>query len=90
MKYTVKPSQTIYDVCLSANGSFAAVDENLTLNDIETYTPTLDADTSLTLSDVIYNNIAITIANKRPFVSSSGISDSEINTMIDNAIALMP
>ena len=39
MDYVVKGGETIYDVCINANGSLYALDENLDLNGLDSYTP---------------------------------------------------
>lgn len=56
MDYTVKGGETIYDVCINANGSLYALDENLDLNGLDSYTPTLYAGQRLTVSDIVRNN----------------------------------
>lgn len=64
----------------------AAIDQIMDSNAISTYTPTLQAGTTLTVPDVVYNSEAVQVANIRPFNSVSTVEDSEIDTMISELL----
>lgn len=66
MDYVVKGGETIYDVCINANGSLYALDENLDLNGLDSYTPTLYAGQRLTVSDIVRNNAATEVMEEHP------------------------
>ena len=89
MKYTVKKGDTIYDVCYNANGSLYALDENLALNNINTYTPDLTEGTELEVSDIVRNNAAVETANEHPFNSTSIPEEDIENQLIDVEMGLM-
>ena len=55
MDYVVKGGETIYDVCINANGSLYALDENLDLNG----------------SDIVRNNAATEVMEEHPLNSVS-------------------
>lgn len=64
----------------------AAIDQIMDSNAISTYTPTLQAGTTLTVPDVVYNSEAVQVANIRPFNSVSTVEDSEIDTIISELL----
>ncbi|MEG0899034.1 MAG: hypothetical protein RSF40_04905 [Oscillospiraceae bacterium] len=80
-EYVVRDGETIYDVGYNANGSLYSLDDNLSMNDIDTYTPSLNAGAVITVSDVVRNNDAVISANNHPFNSSHG-DDEEINAEV--------
>ena len=71
MKYTVRQGETIYDVCMNANGSLYSLDENLDLNGFDTYTPTLEPGQELIVSDVVRNNAAVEVLQQHPLNGES-------------------
>ena len=76
MDYTVKGGETIYDVCINANGSLYALDENLDLNGLDSYTPALYAGQRLTVSDIVRNNAATEVMEEHP-LNSVSIPDAD-------------
>lgn len=90
MDYVVKGGETIYDVCINANGSLYALDENLDLNDLDSYTPTLYAGQRLTVSDIVRNNAATEVMEEHP-LNSVSIPDADLNALFDEiSSALAP
>lgn len=82
MDYVVKGGETIYDVCINANGSLYALDENLDLNGLDSYTPTLYAGQRLTVSDIVRNNAATEVMEEHP-LNSVSIPDADLNALFD-------
>lgn len=90
MDYVVKGGETIYDVCINANGSLYALDENLDLNGLDSYTPTLYAGQRLTVSDIVRNNAATEVMEEHP-LNSVSIPDADLNALFDEiSSALAP
>lgn len=87
MVYKVNKGQTVWDVALCSQGSYVAVDEILTVNNIHTYTPVLVVDTSLSIGDTIYNNEAVGTAKRRPFNNVAEVDDEDVYILINNLIA---
>lgn len=88
-KYTVRDGETIYDVCYNANGSLYALDENLALNNIDTYTPELQQGTIIEVSDIVRNNAAVEVANEHPFNSNSLPKEDIENQLINVELGLI-
>lgn len=89
MDYVVKGGETIYDVCINANGSLYALDENLDLNGLDSYTPTLYAGQRLTVSDIVRNNTATEVMEEHP-LNSVSIPEEDLETLfteIDNILS---
>lgn len=82
MKYTVRQGETIYDVCMNANGSLYSLDENLDLNGFDTYTPTLTPGQVLEVSDVVRNNAAVEVLQQHP-LNSESIPRADIELQLD-------
>lgn len=86
--YIVKQGESIMDVCFNANGSLYALNENLNLNNLNTYTPTLIANTVLSVSSSVYNNSAISQSNLHRFNSLSSLPN-DIETQINSMVSLL-
>lgn len=90
MDYTVKGGETIYDVCINANGSLYVLDENLDLNGLDSYTPALYAGQRLTVSDIVRNNAATEVMEEHP-LNSVSIPDADLKALFDEiSSALAP
>lgn len=89
MDYAVKGGETIYDVCINANGSLYALDANLDLNGLDSYTPALYAGQRLTVSDIVRNNAATEVMEEHP-LNSVSIPKEDLETLfteIDNILS---
>lgn len=80
--YKVKYGDTLMDVCYNTTGSLRALNDIMNANGFGTYTPQLEAGTTIEVPDVVYNSEAVTVANERPF-SSASIPVSDLKSQME-------
>lgn len=81
-QYTVREGESLLDVCYNACGSLSALSEIMTLNNLDTLTPTLTAGQVLEVPQT-YDNAVVIVANERPF-NSNAISTETINKLLND------
>lgn len=80
--YIAKAGDTLMDVCYNTTGSLRVLNEIITANGFDTYTPSISAGQVIEVPDVVYNSEAVSVANMRAFNSTS-IPDSDLNDQIE-------
>ena len=83
--YSPTLGETIFDVCYNANGSLYAIDDNLSLNNIDTYTPDLSTD-PIYVSETIYDNDAVLSGAQFRFNSATVSNINELVAEIVNIL----
>lgn len=80
--YIAKAGDTLMDVCYNTTGSLRALNEIITANGFDTYTPSISAGQVIEVPDIVYNSEAVSVANMRAFNSTS-IPESDLNEQIE-------